>query len=474
MSVGSTLQQLVEKVANRAATLTEIVATDGSLTMIESTSHLYQPNSFWVGAWVYWKESQLITDNILYGPKSPSTLVGDDTQLGGSTAWSNPTNAKTSNDAYATVTLDSPDASKSILATNFGFSLPNRAVISSIEILVEAKASAPLSALLNIQPVVNGLIYSSTKPTRYLSTSDGDMTPDTGGWIVTLSGDDVRATNFGCVVKAIVDDGAGITVSVDHIKMFLYYTIPVGSPAEGEERQISAYAQSTQLLTVPLAFSDRPSAGDTFQLYDRWSRAQIVHAINEALRQAAGFWHRRVVDESLTTVLNTWSYDLSELDVLVERRFGLSRVWVKYNTPQATYPYRLIRNYELRWNDTTPVLQFNETLPINTTLRLEYMASPSAPLAAADDQTDVEEETWLDEFVKEWALFELWQQRMGRAPSQDKRTDGTLAQQHRDEAERMRRMHRMRLPSNTFPKSEWEARMADGSRWLAAHATPTA
>lgn len=254
---------------------------------------------------------------------------------------------------------------------------------------------------------------------------------------------------------------------------FLYVkTTSGGAAPQGEERPISTSVVGT--LTVPVAFSGSVPTGATIQVYSRWSRAQIVTAINSAVRQSAGHWFQRVTDTSITTQSSVYSHDLSSLTVPVEQRHGLLRVEVQRSTAIATYPYDTYEDWELRWAGSTPTLQLLRPPGVGFTLRLWYISSPST-MASASSTTGVDPTTHIDDFLTEWALFELFQVRAGLAPSSDRRTDMQLAQTHRDEAERIRNKHHMQMPAKTLKPSRldsWDA--PDEGRWLAGFTTPSA
>lgn len=69
------------------------------------------------------------------GANSPSAAANDNS-IGG-TAWANPSNATTSNNGYATVSLSNGGTSQYIKTTGFGFSIPTGATINGIVAEVE-------------------------------------------------------------------------------------------------------------------------------------------------------------------------------------------------------------------------------------------------------------------------------------------------------------------------------------------------
>jgi len=235
----------------------------------------------------------------------------------------------------------------------------------------------------------------------------------------------------------------------------------------GEERQVKQSSQASTSITFSYAMTATVQNSVTVQLYSRFSHAQIVNAINDTIRHSGGHWWQDVVDESLTFTTGDYSISLSTLNAAVEARYGLTRVSWEINTAESTYPFEPILDWRLRWSATTPTLEFGKrTYTGGRTIRLEYRAAP-ATMTNPTDQTGVDVDTWFDDFVVEYALFELFQQRSSFAPKADKRQDAQLAQMHRDEAERIRRMHSMRQPSHKV-RSKSQRDVGDSRNYFGA------
>src|SRR3990167_911575 len=67
--------------------------------------------------------------------KSPGTVING-TSIGG-TAWGTPTNARASDDIYTAAIIVSPGTSNYLQASDFRFSIPQKAVINGIGVFVE-------------------------------------------------------------------------------------------------------------------------------------------------------------------------------------------------------------------------------------------------------------------------------------------------------------------------------------------------
>lgn len=164
------------------------------------------------------------------GPLSPGTMA-DDTTVG-TIAWANPNNAKVSDSVYSVAGLDvGPDISHYLKATNFGFAIPAGSVINGILVEIETRVNTgTMNAWTDIRIVKGGVIEAvskaggaslTTTSTYYPIPSTGASTDLWGGvWTV----DDINASTFG-VVASQTNDGAGFRiVSVDHIRITVYYS----------------------------------------------------------------------------------------------------------------------------------------------------------------------------------------------------------------------------------------------------------
>ena len=114
----------------------------------------------------------------------------------------------------------------------------------------------------------------------------------------------------------------------------------LGAWPEGFMRRVSAYAQSTQQLTVDLAYpgvaADWPDNGDIFELYPSYLPVpELNDLLDEAIEAASAYWFKPAWDESTVSfALNTHTYSLpSDVKNLraVYVRSGSSYGWNRYN-----------------------------------------------------------------------------------------------------------------------------------------------
>lgn len=160
------------------------------------------------------------------GPNSPGTLANNTVWPGN--AWSNPTNAASSDDSRASATVG-PDDTNYLKATNFGFSIPTGATIDGIVVEVERSCAVANDATERRALLVKaGTVVGSDK-----SIGTGIPATDTyktyGGaadlWGTTWTAAEVNNSGFGFVFAAQQGvNGPGKTALVDHIRITVYYT----------------------------------------------------------------------------------------------------------------------------------------------------------------------------------------------------------------------------------------------------------
>src|SRR5262245_51084466 len=128
------------------------------------------------------------------GPNNPGTLADDSGT--GTTAWSNPTNAASSNDSYATATSGG-STTHYLKATNFGLPIPAGATINGITVEIERSESAGQVAEDNrVRLVKAGTIQTPDKSTGILFPFGTDAYQSYGGaadvWSGTWTADDIN------------------------------------------------------------------------------------------------------------------------------------------------------------------------------------------------------------------------------------------------------------------------------------------
>ncbi|MDO9242201.1 MAG: Calx-beta domain-containing protein, partial [Rhodocyclaceae bacterium] len=153
--------------------------------------------------------------------KNPSSC-SNNTSIG-SRAWSNPTNAYTSNNSYASADSGNRDRQTNYLyCTGYNFAVPSGSSLLSIELGAERYASnANRFSDNSIRLIKGGVIQAFNAvntgyyPTIDNNTSDWHSFSETGGWTVA----EINAPNFGGAFSAI---GRNF-VYVDHLPIKVCY-----------------------------------------------------------------------------------------------------------------------------------------------------------------------------------------------------------------------------------------------------------
>jgi len=145
------------------------------------------------------------------------------------TDWTNPTNVYTSNDAVARAYCDSLGDTSYLDITDLSFEVPSTATIVGVKVEAEAKQEFVLNTYLRAQLIKGGTPTGSVK-TTLLPNSDeyksfGDLLDM---WGVSLAYTDVNADTFGVRLQAYTADTGTKTVSIDHVRITVYYTTVAG------------------------------------------------------------------------------------------------------------------------------------------------------------------------------------------------------------------------------------------------------
>ena len=158
---------------------------------------------------------------------SPTTCV---TVAGTNNDWSNAGRAVSSNNSYATVSVNDNQTSDYLQCTNYGFTIPAGATINGITVNVErysSNANATRDAAMRL--VKAGVIQATDRSTAtFYPTADTYEAHggNTDLWGTTWTPADINNANFGAAFASVkpVTAGGGRTVSVDHIQITVDYT----------------------------------------------------------------------------------------------------------------------------------------------------------------------------------------------------------------------------------------------------------
>lgn len=161
------------------------------------------------------------------GPLSPGTLVN--TNNGAPIAWTNPSNAASSNDSYATAVDLDQQPSQQLWVTNFGFTVTGGATIDGVLVEIERSVSGAGNVTDDgLHLLRAGVEVGSDKKDVVTSWPGSDTIASYGGasdlWGTTWTDTQINASTFG-VSLAAQETGVDLaTAQVDHIRITVYYS----------------------------------------------------------------------------------------------------------------------------------------------------------------------------------------------------------------------------------------------------------
>ena len=170
---------------------------------------------------------QNVTSPIATAYASPTSGVSDASS--GDVAWTSPGSALSSNNTYASATLNG-QTTQYLKTTGFGFSVPAGATITGVEARIEASADINDYAYISSVKIVKSgtVVGTDLGVTSGGSLFTSDTVSSAGGDTQlggqTLTPSDVNASTFGVAVTILSDLGLS-TVYVDHIELRVNYQV---------------------------------------------------------------------------------------------------------------------------------------------------------------------------------------------------------------------------------------------------------
>ncbi len=148
----------------------------------------------------------------------------------GTVTWSNPGNAAALDGVFATAILAASETSHYLKTTNFGFAVPASASIVGIKFEVWADTDTAVAVDDTVKLVVGGTVSGSSLATSTVPAASYKVYGGpTSLWGLTPTAAQVNASNFGAVISYTNPDVVqGDEVSVDHVRMTVYWTVPAG------------------------------------------------------------------------------------------------------------------------------------------------------------------------------------------------------------------------------------------------------
>ncbi|NNT72452.1 T9SS type A sorting domain-containing protein [Flavobacterium sp. IMCC34852] len=172
------------------------------------------------------------------GPNNPTTGTF---VAGANLDWTTPGNITNTADAnYATAVFATAGNTDNLFGSNYGFSIPNNAIINGIVLTVNRRTSATNAGRITRDNVVslvkNGVIAGNNKAvtTAYGTTfSVATYGSSTDTWGTTWTAADINAANFGAMIS--VNANNSLTATVDYLRITIHYTTIGFSPSSACE-----------------------------------------------------------------------------------------------------------------------------------------------------------------------------------------------------------------------------------------------
>ena len=207
------------------------------------------------------------------GPSNGSTFANVSSGTG-SYAWTNTSNAQTSNGIYATSTITSNGFDTEYLeATGFNFDIPAGATINGIQVRVDRNQYCTGTCTSSVTDYSVKLVQGGTivgnEEASTTSWTTTETTADYGGsadmWGVAWTPAQINASNFGFVFSAKRNSGGTRTAEVDYMAMTVYYTPANSTTTLASSLNPSTYGSSVTFTATVNGSSTTPTGVVTFK-----------------------------------------------------------------------------------------------------------------------------------------------------------------------------------------------------------------
>jgi hypothetical protein len=161
-----------------------------------------------------------------------SAGTGADDSAIGTVTWGNPGNITSSDNTYATAPYTGAgfpnEVSHYLKATNFGFSIPDGAAINGIVVEAEITVNGFFVMTDHEVKIVKGGTIGSTNKAQGNFWPEEEAYESYGSssdlWGESWTSSDINASNFGVVLSGKNQTSDAYTVSIDHVRITIYYT----------------------------------------------------------------------------------------------------------------------------------------------------------------------------------------------------------------------------------------------------------
>lgn len=165
--------------------------------------------------------------------RTPGT-ISSQTRTGGSVSWTNPSNAGTSNNSYATAFLNG-NSSHWLWCTNFGFTnsdIPDGATITGIRVRYERKQSNALDGGISVayfKVIIGGSEAGSQKTQNGTWPIADEVSSEVGGtgdvWSTSMTQANAIASDTGIAIAGEDTGFFGSTGSIDVVEVSYEYVL---------------------------------------------------------------------------------------------------------------------------------------------------------------------------------------------------------------------------------------------------------
>lgn len=163
------------------------------------------------------------------GPNNPTSATN--TTGVGTVAWGSPVNVLASDNARSAAALGGSATSNYLVATGFGFDIPDSATINGITIGVERRRTGSGNILDFASRLVKAGVIQSTDvlSTANWSTTEGYVNRGSTSnlWGTAWLPSDINDPGFGFALSARTTTATAGGADVDHIRATITYTLPV-------------------------------------------------------------------------------------------------------------------------------------------------------------------------------------------------------------------------------------------------------
>jgi len=177
--------------------------------------------------------------NVGSNPLTPSPALPGGTITGNTGAgiysWTNTGNLSANDGSTATVNLHPSTASKDLVATNFGFSIPTSATINGISVKFGGTQASATSSISDstVELIKSGTVQTGDNEAfgTNWGTSAADRTygSDSYTWLNTWAPSDINSSGFGVMLNLNNFGASAVDAFVDSIAITVYYTAPPAS-----------------------------------------------------------------------------------------------------------------------------------------------------------------------------------------------------------------------------------------------------